>query len=192
MVDAISNREATDMKCGTRFSYALAGVCALTSAIFGSPASHAADAAPVKIAVYDFELEDTSAGGGIVPPDDYDTRYLKEATDEAKRWLSESGRYSVVETTGSDEEPVKAHKMRYCSGCIGPITDKLGAEQALIGTITRINRTEYTLQMEFFDARTSASVANYYTNLRMGANYAWPRGVTWLMKNQILAKKESP
>ena len=29
-------------------------------------------------------------------------------------------------------------------------------------------------------------VANYYTSLRMGANYAWPRGVTWLMKNRIL------
>jgi hypothetical protein len=162
------------------------------SIVSGGYASHAADAAPIKIAVYAFELEDTSAGGGIIPQDEFDTKYLKEATDEAKRWLAESGRYSVVETSGSDEEPVKAHKLRYCSGCVGPITEKLGADQALIGTITRINRTEYTLQIEFFDARIGASIANYYTNLRMGANYAWPRGVTWLMKNQILAKKESP
>lgn len=170
----------------------LAGALALLSVVPPIHVSHAADAAPVKIAVFDFELEDTSAGGGIVPPDEHDIAYLKQATDEAKRWLAQSGRYSVVETSSLDDEPIKAHKMRYCSGCIGPITQKLGAEQALIGTITRINRTEYTLQVEFFDARTSASVSNYYTNLRMGANYAWPRGVTWLMQNQILASKSAP
>jgi hypothetical protein len=191
-----SNREATHMKLApwfsrTRRGVVLAGVWALLSIMLPIHASHAGEAAPIKIAVFAFELEDTSAGGGIVPQDDFDTSYLKQATEEAKRWLADSGRYSVIETSNLDDEPVKARKMRYCSGCIGPITQKLGAEQAMVGTITRINRTEYTLQIEFFDARTSASISNYYTNLRMGANYAWPRGVTWLMKNQILADKSA-
>ncbi len=36
------------------------------------------------------------------------------------------------------------------------------------------------------DAHSGAVVSNAFTGLRMGANYAWPRGVTWLMQNKIL------
>jgi hypothetical protein len=84
---------------------------------------------------------------------------------------------------------VKARTLRSCRGCIGPITRRLGAEQAVIGTIKRINRTEYTLLIQFFDAKSGEPVANFFTGLRMGANYAWPRGVTWLMKNRILSER---
>ncbi len=50
--------------------------------------------APIKIAVFDFELEDLSAAGGTgVSP--VETKYLAQATEEAKRKLVESGRYSI-------------------------------------------------------------------------------------------------
>jgi hypothetical protein len=148
----------------------------------------AADTAPIKIVVYAFELNDFSAGGGIIAPDERDATYLAAATDEAKRMLAESGRYTIIDTAGAEDEPVKQHRLRDCGMCIGPITQHLGAQQGVLGTITRINRTEYTLLIQFFDAATGEPVANYYTSLRMGANYAWARGVTWLMKNRILAK----
>ena len=37
-----------------------------------------AEQARASIEVFPFELEDKSAGAGIIPPDDYDRRYLKE------------------------------------------------------------------------------------------------------------------
>jgi len=144
---------------------------------------------PIKLAVFAFELEDFSAASGVLPPDARDATYLAEATEEAKRRLSQSGRYTLVDTSGAHDEPVKSHTMHTCSGCVGPITRKLGADQAVIGTITRISRTEYTLLIQFFDAASGEPVSNYFTGLRMGADYAWPRGVTWLMKNRILAKR---
>lgn len=163
-------------------SAAVAGVALAAAALSAEPA-------PVKLAVYDFELKDFSAGGGIIAPDERDRTYLAQSTEEAKRMLSQSGRYTILDTSAATDEPVKAHQMATCDKCIGPITRKLGADQALVGTITRINRTEYTLLIQFFDAQTGEPVANYYTSLRMGANYAWPRGITWLMKNRILTAK---
>lgn len=163
--------------------------CTLLSAAVVSETSFAGE--PIKVAVYEFELEDFSAGGGIIAPDARDTTYLEQATQEAKRLLSLSGRYTMVDTAGAQDEPVKARKMRSCGGCLGPITKKLGADQAVIGTITRINRTEFTLLIQFFDAGSGEPISNYYTGLRMGADYAWPRGVAWLMKNRILAKGRS-
>lgn len=150
-------------------------------------AARSAEPQPTKVAVYGFELKDFSAGGGIIAPDERDATYLAAATDEAKRQLTQSGRYTVIDTAPvADETAVKAHQLRDCGKCIGPITQRLGAEQGVLGTITRINRTEYTLLIQFFDATTGEPAASYYTSLRMGANYAWPRGVTWLMKNRIL------
>lgn len=150
-------------------------------------AVYATEQPPRKVAVYGFELKDFSAGGGIIAPDERDVTYLAAATDEAKRQLAQSGRYTVVDTAPVGDEPaVKAHQLRDCGKCIGTITQRLGAEQAVLGTVTRINRTEYTLLIQFFDATTGEPAASYYTSLRMGANYAWPRGVTWLMKNRIL------
>ncbi len=144
---------------------------------------------PIKLAVYDFELEDFSAAGGVVPPDARDATYLAQATEEAKRLLAQSGRYTIVDTAGAQDEPVKAHTIHSCDKCVGPITKKLGAGQAVVGLITRISRTEYTLLIQTFDAATGEPVSRYFTGLRMGANYSWPRGVTSLMKNRILAKR---
>jgi hypothetical protein len=163
--------------------YACTLLCAASA---GGTAFAAAD--PIKVAVYPFELEDFSAAGGVVPTNARDAQYLAEATAEAKRWLAQSGRYTLVDTSYAQDELAKTHTLHACQGCVGPITRTLGADQAVIGLITRISRTEYTLLIQFYDAGSGEPVARYFTGLRMGADYSWPRGVTWLMKNRILAK----
>ena len=182
----------TAFRGGTRVCWLLA-LAALAAAAPGPWGDIAvADGAPIKVAVFDFELNDFSAGGGIIPSDERDATYLAAATEEAKRQLSQSGRYAIIDTATAADDAVKAHRLRDCGKCIGPITQRLGAQQGMLGTITRINRTEYTLLIQFFDASSGEPIANYYTSLRMGANYAWPRGVTWLMKNRILASAATP
>jgi hypothetical protein len=165
---------------------ALAGLCA--GALLCAAAFSASGLAqgPIKLAVYDFELSDFSAAGGVVPPDAKDAGYLAQATEEAKRMLAQSGRYTLVDTAGAQDKPAAAHELHACNGCVGPITKKLGADQAVVGTITRISRTEYTLLIQFIDAGSGEPVSRYFTGLRMGANYSWPRGVASLMKNRIL------
>jgi Protein of unknown function (DUF2380) len=137
---------------------------------------------PIKIAVFDFELEDKSAGTGIIALDERDLSFLKQSTEEAKRLLSETGRYDVVDTS-----TVAQHNLLSCDRCEGPLAQKLGAEQAMIGLVTRITRTEYTIQLRVIDAATKETASLDFTGLRIGANYSWPRGVRWLMKNRTLA-----
>lgn len=143
----------------------------------------AAPPKPTTIAVFPFELRDASAAGGITPPDARDLGYLAQATEEAKRLLAETGRYALVDTAAAAQKNLAG-----CDRCEGPIAQRLGASQALLGLVTRVNRTEYTLQIRIIDAGSKATVSNSFTGLRLGANYAWPRGVTWLMTNQILAR----
>jgi len=149
----------------------------------------AAVAEPIKIAVFAFELNDTSGGSGIIPPDAIDIENLKLATENARRLLAASGRYVIVDTSGAGEPP--RWGFQNCRGCETELANKLGADQSLVGVITRPNRIGHTLQIVIRDARTGALLANHFTGFRDGANYAWPRAVKWLMDNQVLSDQRA-
>jgi uncharacterized protein DUF2380 len=157
---------------------------------FPAPRSASAGPDPIKIAVFDFELADTSASSGVLGKDSIDTDNLKEATEVARRMLAASGRYSVVDTGGVRGE-VKGN-IQDCQGCEAGLAGKLGADQSMAGVVTRVGRVEHAVQIVIRDARTGDIVSNDFTGLRMGANYAWPRAVTWLMDNKILSPQRTP
>ena len=149
----------------------------------GLAAERASSSAPIKIAVFRFELEDFSAaaGSGSAPNE---SAALTQSTAEAERLLNKSGRYKVVGTAGAD---IRAKDgLRDCGGCEAPVAAKLGADEALIGVVTKVSMTEYRVQLQVRDTHDGHVLATYRTDLRMGADYAWPRGVRWLVENQML------
>lgn len=141
---------------------------------------------PIGIAVFDFELRDMSAGGGIIPLDANDRNYLSNSTEEVRGLLSGSDDYLVIETADTAGEIVAAGGVQNCRGCEAAAAARLGADQSLAGVITRVNRTEYTIQIVIRDATTGEAVANHFTGLRLGANYAWSRGARSLVSRKIL------
>jgi hypothetical protein len=144
---------------------------------------------PIKIAVFDFELEDFSAAGTTVAGP-MEAKYLAEATEEAKRKLAESGRYSIVNTAGADLAAAQGHGLRNCRGCDTTIAAKLGADQDMIGVVTKMSMIEYSVTVQISDARTGSVIETFTTSLRMGAGSSWALGVAWLMKKRILAQHE--
>lgn len=145
--------------------------------------------APVRLAVFDFELEDFSGGAGIVPQSNEDREQLRLTTETVRRLLTESGRYSLVDVSHADAPDVSAHSLNKCDGCDAAIARKLGADQSLIGAVNRISRMEYGVTFRLRDAQTGKLVAVERTDLRMGANYSWNRGAAWLIKNRLLEKR---
>ena len=125
--------------------------------------------------MFPFEIEDFSAAReqGSAPTT---TTYLAQSTEEAKKQLAESGRYTLVDTAGADIGAAKEHGLRNCGGCEAAIAKKLGAEQALIGVVTKISMTEYNVRIQVSDAESGAVVSRLATNLRMGTGNSWFRG----------------
>lgn len=162
-----------------------AGIVALLLGEFGLT-SASADSLPVKIAVFDFELDDSSAGAGIAGDMTADAAHLNQATGEARRLMSQSGRYSPVDVSATDDEVVKNHRLRQCDGCEAAIARKLGAQQSFLGVVTRISRTEYVVRFQIRDAHTGEIVLAPQSGLRMGANYSWGRGTASLIRSDLL------
>jgi hypothetical protein len=167
----------------------IAIILASTIVFSGLAAAGAAEtiAPPIKLAVFPFELEDFSAGGGYVAPDEIDREQLRLSTEEARRLIAESGRYQLVDVGAGTNEAAKAGKLRDCDGCEARIAAGLNADQSMIGIVTRVSRTEYAVTYKIRDAISGAIVDTEQTDLRMGANVAWSRGARWLIQNRLLA-----
>jgi hypothetical protein len=163
-------------------------VCSLiTIALLASVQSAAAEGPVKDIVVFDFEMMDSSAGAGILPPDERDTQYLTESTQVAKDYLLSTGTYKIVDAKPAATDIAKAGELRRCNGCEAGIASKLGGDLAMTGIVNRVSRTEYEMLIKVVDAQTGAPVAVGYSGLRMGANYSWPRGAKWLMERRVLA-----
>jgi hypothetical protein len=189
------NRAARDFHGRNRWTRKLARRFALAAVLASCWTGYAvaddvpvASTAPIKIAVFAFELEDFSAAKeqGSSPNE---TAFLAQSTEEAKQLLLQSGRYSLIDTAAADIGAAKGQGLRNCGGCEAAIATKLGADQALIGVVTKISMMEYVVQFQVRDARKGAVISHFSTDLRMGAHDSWFRGVRWLMKNRMLASK---
>ena len=141
---------------------------------------------PIGIAVFPFELQDFSAAAAYVPPDDVDREQLRLSTDEARRLIAESGRYRLVDVGAAGDEAARGGKLHDCGGCEAAIAAGLGADQSMVGIVTRISRTDYAVTYKIRDARSGALVAVEQTDLRAGANSAWSRGARWLIQRRLL------
>jgi hypothetical protein len=150
---------------------------------------------PTKIAVFDFELDDVSAGAGLAGDLSADASCLNAVSADVRRALVQSGRYRLVDISGAGAEPVRGHSLRACNGCDAAIASALGAEQSLTGVVRRVSRTEYVAGFQLRDAKSGALIAAQDTGLRMGANYSWSRGASRLIKDRLLnapTKEQTP
>jgi hypothetical protein len=163
------------------------GVVLLSAAVLPVRAADAEKSPPIKIAVFDFELEDTSAAGTLSTGEGAGDRARMQAvTAEACRILAQSGRYSLIDTHGVDTKPVKERSFRNCNGCDASIASKLGAEQSLIGVVTRVANTEYYVSLQITDTKTG-KVVNQQAAFFTGADDAWASGVRMLIRHGVLA-----
>jgi len=172
------------MRASRRWAIATGAAAAAVFALL-SVQPPAAAAEPIKIAVFEFELNDASGGSGIIAQDAADTEHLKKATEDVRRLLLASGRYSIVDAGAAADVPQRG--IQHCNGCEAGLADKIGADQSMAGVVTRVARIVYTVQVVIRDAKSRALVSNSFSGGQLGANDAWPHGVKRLLKNQILS-----
>jgi hypothetical protein len=171
----------------TRTLWALGAICSLLHSVANYP-SLAADAEkspPIKIAVFDFELEDASPAASLLGETTSSAAIMNKVSTEARRILAESGRYSLIDVGKVDAKPVLEKSLRNCEGCDAGIALQLGAEQSLIGIVRRVTQTDYYVLIQITDARTGKVLNQQEANFAGGPD-GWASGVRMLIKHQVL------
>ena len=134
---------------------------------------------PVKIAVFDFELEDSSPSGVPGKPEAA-AGTMEKVSNAARDELAHSGRYLVI-----DASKVTAN----CDGCEAAIAQRLGAQQSLVGLVRKVTQTDYYVVVRIRDARTSKILEEEEANFA-GDEAAWASGARMLIRHQVLPAKD--
>lgn len=176
-------------KQGARRGPALAGLllCALLMPALADDGPPPA----IKLAVFDFELEDSSAGASALGESPGDIAAMQKISDRVRELLAQSGRYSLVDTGQANAEAVRQHSLHTCDGCAAHIALGLGADEALLGLISRSDKTSYTVKIQFTDARTGQLLSQQSATFA-GSDDGWGNGVSTLIRQQLPAGAAPP
>jgi uncharacterized protein DUF2380 len=139
-----------------------------------------------KVAVFDFELLDTSLQGEIEGLRKDEQARLVRVTQQLRQALADSGRFQVL-----DIAPVAdaAHNsnLQACGGCDVKLADKVGADIAITGVVQKISNLIINLNIYLRDVRSGELITVMSADMRGNTDESWTRTMGWLIRNRVLA-----
>ena len=148
--------------------------------------SVASAAAPARIAVFDFELIDTSLQGEVQGIDPADQARLRMIEAELRQRLEESGRFQLVDTAPVAEQVDAAGILWSCNGCEVGIAKRLDAELALVGWVQKVSNLMLNFNVVIRDTATREQVFASSVDIRGNTDESWQHGIRYLLKNRLL------
>lgn len=162
---------------------------ALGLAAAGAAATEAAHQAPVRIAVFEFELDDASPAAALLGTTTSSATLMAKVSSAAREELGQSGRYRVIDASKAGAAALGGKSLRSCDGCEAAIALRVGAEQSLVGVVRRATQTDYYVMIRIRDARTGRVLDQQEANFA-GGEEGWASGVRMLIKHQILVNPQ--
>lgn len=136
-----------------------------------------------RVAVFDFEIRDTS-GEGAKPelPD-----RLQRISQELRDHFAAAPSYELVDLTPAADRIMALGNRYGCNGCEAAIAREFGATAYVSGLIYKVSTLILSIQITVKDAETGAVIAIGVADIRGDNDRSWSHGVGWLMRNRILA-----
>jgi len=145
-----------------------------------------ARAAPSQVAVFDFELVDTSLQGEVDGPRSDEQVRLMRTGDQVRKALADSGRFTVL-----DIAPVNAaahgSNLQACGGCEVALARQLGADFVITGTVQKVSNLILNINLYLRDVHTGQLVTVMSADMRGNTDESWTRAADYLLRNRLLA-----
>jgi hypothetical protein len=155
---------------------------ALLISVFSAPAR----ADLPKIAVFDFELVDTSLQGEVNGPRADERERLMRVGDLLRRELAESGKFQLLDVT-----PVNAaahgSNLQACGGCDLQYARQIGADLEITGVVQKVSNLILNINIYLRDVHTGQPVAAMSADMRGNTDESWTRALNYLVRNRLLA-----
>ena len=146
--------------------------------------AHAAE--PPKLAVFDFEMIDTSLQGEVYGKRSDEQERLKKTGDQVRGELGESGKFRIL-----DVAPVNAaahqNNLQACGGCDAKLAEQLGADLYITGTVQKVSNVILNVNVYLHDAQTGRLLTAASADMRGNTDESWSRATHYLVKERLLA-----
>ncbi len=139
-----------------------------------------------RVAVFDFELIDTSLDGQTYGTRPEEKARLKKVSDQLREALARSGQFEVVDI-GPVEAAAHAANLQACGGCDIALARKVGADLSITGTVQKVSNLILNMNIYIHDVSTQKLIASKSADFRSNTDESWTRTLTYLVKNYVLS-----
>jgi hypothetical protein len=145
-----------------------------------------AHASEPKVAVFDFELVDTSLEGATYGARPDQQQRLAHAANQLRDRLAKSGRVEVVNIAAVARQ-IEAADLRTCDGCDAKFAREPGANYSIIGWVQKVSNLILNMNIAVRDAENGRVVAVKSVDMRGNTDETWSRALDWLVRYDLLA-----
>ena len=145
----------------------------------------AAFADPPKLAVFDFELIDTSLPGEFYGSKPEEARLVLIA-EQLRKALADSGRFQLLDIAPVRDAARHAN-LQACGGCDLKLAGELGADLEITGMVQKVSNLIINLNIYLRDVKTGAMITAASADMRGNTDEAWTRTMSYLIRNRLLA-----
>ncbi len=138
-------------------------------------------AAPQTVAVFNFDLQNTSPA----PSTPEEIARLHRLDAQLSRELAEPGRYTVVDVAPVQSELANVASIRGCNGCELGLARKAGAELAAYGWVQKVSNLILNINLVIEDATTGKKLRADSVDIRGNTDESWQRGLKYLLDERL-------
>ncbi len=138
-----------------------------------------------RVAVFDFELIDTSLDGSIYGTTDAEKTRLQRLGEQLRKALADSGRYEVADIAPV-QESARGSNLQACGGCDADFAKKIGAGFAITGTVQKVSNLILNISLYVRDVASGDVIRTMSADMRGNTDESWSRALNWLVKNRLL------
>ena len=136
---------------------------------------------PVRIAVFPFQIADTS--GEATHPGQADR--VATATALLAATLKQTGRYDPVDLTPYAHEIAALQRPDECGECWAAVARKAGAAQEVLPSVHKVSTLITLMTLWFADLHTMQYVARVEGQIRGDTDEAYARGIHFLITEEL-------
>ncbi|MCK0208702.1 DUF3280 domain-containing protein [Starkeya koreensis] len=140
--------------------------------------------AATRVAVFDFELFDTSGEADPRGPHPEEKHRLALITQEMRSKLAAAG-YDVVDLKPEEARIEENTPFRNCNSCELPIARALGADIEVIGLVQKVSNLILNINFQIRDVETGQVLRAGSADIRNNTDESWMRGVSYLVRNRL-------
>jgi hypothetical protein len=161
--------------------------CVMLASLLVLPprAAMAVEVSPAtRVAVFDFELIDTSLQGEMRGADEGEAARLTRLGEELREFFAAAPNV-VLADIGPVRDAAAERNLHACNGCANKLAAEIGADLAVTGTVQKVSNLILNINIYIHDVAARNLVQRASADIRGNTDESWRRGVRYLLERRI-------
>ncbi|HEY9058447.1 MAG TPA: DUF3280 domain-containing protein [Aurantimonas sp.] len=147
-------------------------------------------AAEKTVAVFDFELIDSSLEGSMIGKNPDEQVRLETMAPALREDIDKLEGYASVDIAPVRDKAL-AQNLESCGNCALSFAKTLGADIAVTGTVQKVSNLILNINAYAFDVKSGQAIARGSADIRSNTDESWRRGIAYLWKNVLKRQFEA-